>query len=187
MPYSRAEVVIAGRSNAGKSSVINALAGRKRLAFVSKAPGRTQLINFFALGNERYLVDLPGYGYAKVPQAVKAEWEAMIAGYLESARPIKGLIVAMDIRHPLKELDVQLLRWFGGPGRRLHVLLTKSDKMSVMQAETQKRQTQGKLSALMLGISVQLFSVPRRIGIEELEAVLENWLEAGGAVTDRVE
>lgn len=178
LPHSLAEVAIAGRSNAGKSSAINALAGRKQLAFVSKAPGRTQLINFFALGGNRFLVDLPGYGYAKVPQAIKADWEGMIAGYLESRVPLKGLIVTMDVRHPLMPLDLQLLRWFDGPGKPVHVVLTKADKLSGQQAENQRRVTERKLSVLSPGVSVQLFSVPARTGIEELETVLANWLGA---------
>jgi GTP-binding protein len=177
MPHSVAEVAIVGRSNSGKSSVINALAGRKRLAFVSKTPGRTQLINFFALGGQRFLVDLPGYGFAKVPQALKAGWEDMIAGYLESRTSLKGLIVTMDVRHPMTSLDLQLLRWFDGPGKPVHVVLTKADKLSTQQAENQRRETERKLSAVSSGTSVQLFSVPARSGVEELEAVLTNWLE----------
>ena len=109
LPLSQAEVAFAGRSNAGKSSAINALAQRHRLAFVSKTPGRTQQINFFSLGAERFLVDLPGYGYAKVPRGMRNEWELLISGYLQFRLQLRGLIVVMDIRHPMKPIDRQLL------------------------------------------------------------------------------
>src|SRR6478609_11152529 len=111
-PHSLIEVAFAGRSNAGKSSAINALAQRHRLAFVSKTPGRTQQINFFSLGAQRYLVDLPGYGYARVPREKKNEWERFISSYLLLRRQLRGLIVVMDIRHPMKEVDRQLLSWY---------------------------------------------------------------------------
>src|SRR5260221_13492238 len=119
---SQVEVAFAGRSNAGKSSAINALAQRHRLAFVSKTPGRTQQINFFSLGPERFLVDLPGYGYAKVPRGMRNEWEHLISGYLQLRPPLRGLIVIMDIRHPMKDLDRQLLAWFEGTGKPAHIL-----------------------------------------------------------------
>ena len=177
LPHSVAEVAIAGRSNSGKSSAINALAGKKRLAFVSKTPGRTQLINFFTLGGQRFLVDLPGYGFAKVPQALRAGWEDMISGYLQSRASLKGLIVTMDVRHPLMPLDLQLLRWFDGPERPVHVVLTKADKLSAWQAENQRRDTERRLSELSPGTSVQLLSVPARTGVEELQTVLTSWLD----------
>src|SRR4026209_1477554 len=114
------EVAFAGRSNAGKSSALNTLARRHRLAFVSKTPGRTQQINFFSLGLGRFLVDLPGYGYAKVPLGMRNEWEQLISGYLQLRPQLRGLMVVMDIRHPMKDLDRQLLSWFEGTGKPAH-------------------------------------------------------------------
>ena len=116
LPASTIEVAIVGRSNAGKSSAINTLAQRHRLAFVSKTPGRTQQINFFSMGNGRFLVDLPGYGYAKVPRDLQREWERLISGYLQLRPQLRGLVVVMDSRHPMKDLDAQLLTWFATTG-----------------------------------------------------------------------
>ena len=175
LPRSHIEVAIAGRSNAGKSSAINALARRHRLAFVSKTPGRTQQINFFSLGAERFLVDLPGYGYAKVPRGMRNEWEQLISGYLQLRPQLRGLIVVMDIRHPLKDLDWQLLGWFGNTGKPAHVLLTKADKLGRQQALEQLRTTARTLSAEFPGVSVQLFSAQAKTGLEEAESVLKRW------------
>src|SRR3954467_12759251 len=124
------EVAFAGRSNAGKSSAINALAGRRRLAFVSKTPGRTQLINFFSLGGAAFLVDLPGYGYAGVPGEVRRHWEGLVGGYIAERESLAGVVVVMDARHPLTALDRQLLDWLAAANRRVHILLTKADKLS---------------------------------------------------------
>lgn len=175
LPLSQVEVAIAGRSNAGKSSAINALAQRHRLAFVSKTPGRTQQINFFSLGGERFLVDLPGYGYAKVPRGMRNEWELLISGYLQLRPQLRGLIVVMDIRHPMKPLDRQLLGWFEGTGKPAHVLLTKSDKLGRQLAVEQLRNTAKMLAADFPDVSVQLFSAETRVGIDEAEAVLNRW------------
>ena len=177
--HAGAEVAFAGRSNAGKSSAINALANRNRLAFVSKTPGRTQHINLFSLGADRYLVDLPGYGYAKVPRDMKRYWETLIAGYLQSRAQLRGLVVVMDARHPLTPLDVQLIEWFALRARPLHVLLTKADKLNRQQAATQL----GKVTEALRDIpqaSAQLFSAPTRAGVEEAEAVLSRWLQPPG-------
>ncbi len=175
LPPSRAEVAIAGRSNAGKSSAINALAQRHRLAFVSKTPGRTQQINFFSLGGERFLVDLPGYGYAKVPRGMRNEWESLISGYLQLRPSLRGLIVIMDIRHPMKALDRQLLAWFEGTGKPAHVLLAKCDKLVRQAATEQLRNTAKILAADFPAVSVQLFSAQTKVGVAEAEAVLSRW------------
>jgi GTP-binding protein len=175
LPPSQLEVAFAGRSNAGKSSAINALAQRHRLAFVSKTPGRTQQINFFSLGAERFLVDLPGYGYAKVPRGIQDEWEQLISGYLQLRPQLRGLIVVMDIRHPMKALDRQLLAWFEGTGKPAHILLTKADKLGRQPALEQLRNTTKNLAADFPGVSVQLFSAQTKIGVDEAEAVLNRW------------
>lgn len=175
LPPSQVEVAIAGRSNAGKSSAINALAQRHRLAFVSKTPGRTQQINFFSLGPERFLVDLPGYGYAKVPRGMRNEWEQLISGYLQLRPALRGLIVVMDIRHPMKDLDRQLLAWFAGTGKPAHVLLTKADKLGRQQAVGQLRNTSKILAAEFPAVTVQLFSAQARVGLDEAEAVMNRW------------
>jgi GTP-binding protein len=175
LPQSQVEVAFAGRSNAGKSSAINALAQRHRLAFVSKTPGRTQQINFFSLGGGRFLVDLPGYGYAKVPRGMRNEWEFLISGYLQLRPQLRGLIVVMDIRHPMKPLDRQLLGWFAGTGKPAHILLTKSDKLGRQPAVEQLRSTTRILAADFPAVSVQLFSAQTRVGIDEAEAVLNRW------------
>jgi GTP-binding protein len=175
LPPSQVEVAIAGRSNAGKSSAINALAQRHRLAFVSKTPGRTQQINFFSLGPERFLVDLPGYGYAKVPRGMRNEWEQLISGYLQLRPALRGLIVVMDIRHPMKDLDRQLLAWFAGTGKPAHVLLAKADKLGRQQAVEQLRNTSKILAAEFPAVTVQLFSAQARVGLDEAEAVMNRW------------
>ena len=180
LPPSQMEVAFAGRSNAGKSSAINALAQRHRLAFFSKTPGRTQQINFFSLGAERFLVDLPGYGYAKVPRGMRNEWEQLISGYLQLRPQLRGLIVVMDIRHPMKDLDRQLLAWFEGTGKPAHILLTKADKLGRQPAVEQLRNTTKMLAVDFPGVSVQLFSAQTRIGIDEAEGVLNRWYALPG-------
>jgi GTP-binding protein len=173
------EVAFAGRSNAGKSSALNALARRHRLAFVSKTPGRTQQINFFGLGAGRFLVDLPGYGYAKVPGTLKQTWQELLSGYLQTRGQLRGLVVVMDARHPLTRLDRQLLDWFAPTGRPVHVLLTKADKLSKQEATTQLRSVGEKLAAEYLGSSVQLFSAMTKQGVDDAEALLAGWFDAG--------
>lgn len=171
-----AEVAFAGRSNAGKSSAINTLAGRVRLAFVSKTPGRTQHLNYFTLGDGKYLVDLPGYGYAKAPEAVRAQWEGLIGPYLQGRSPLTGLVVIMDSRHPMTDLDRRLIDWFRPTGRPIHVLLSKSDKLSRQQSLATLRAVKGELAKLSDQYTVQLFSSLKKAGIEEAEAVLAGWL-----------
>jgi GTP-binding protein len=172
------EIAFAGRSNAGKSSAINTLAGRHRLAFVSKTPGRTQLINFFSLGGEAFLVDLPGYGYAGVPSAVREHWKHLVGTYVASRESLAAVVVVMDVRHPLTPLDRTLLDWLRQAGRRAHVLLTKSDKLSKQAAHRTLAQVRRDLATDYPGATAQLFSSLRREGVEEAASVLST-LAAG--------
>ncbi|HEY6093417.1 MAG TPA: ribosome biogenesis GTP-binding protein YihA/YsxC [Gallionellaceae bacterium] len=169
------EVAFAGRSNAGKSSAINTLANHTRLAFTSKTPGRTQHINYFDLGERRFLVDLPGYGYAKVPPEVRAHWEGLLSHYLQSREALAGLVVIMDSRHPLTPLDEQMLAWFIPTGKPIHVLLTKSDKLSRQQANATLFKVRKYLGEHFPNCTVQLFSSLKKIGMEEAEAVISGW------------
>ena len=177
-PYPRAgaEIAFAGRSNAGKSSAINTLAGRRRLAFVSKTPGRTQMINFFSLGHDRFVVDLPGYGFASAPEAVRSQWDRLLGTYLKHRDALKGIALVMDIRHPFTERDLQLIRYFGQTGKPVHVLLTKADKLSQAQAVAVLREAQARLNEISPRHSVQLFSSLKRRGVEDAEAVFSRWL-----------
>lgn len=171
------EVAFAGRSNAGKSSAINVLTQRNRLAFVSKTPGRTQLINFFKLDDERYLVDLPGYGYAKTPPAIRLHWEQLLGQYLQKRSALHGLVLIMDIRHPLKPLDLQMLNWFRPTGKAIHILLTKSDKLSKQRANITLKEVACFLKNNYPNCSVQLFSSLNATGLTEACEVIENWLD----------
>jgi GTP-binding protein len=173
---SLAEVAFAGRSNAGKSSAINTLCNHKRLAFVSKMPGRTQHLNFFRVEEGRFLVDLPGYGFARAPKEQKHVWQALIGGYLADRAQLAGLVLIMDSRHPLTELDRSLLEWFRPSGKPVHVLLSKSDKLSRGPAQQTLRQVRAELSEMGLNATAQLFSSLKRDGAEEAEAVLRAWL-----------
>lgn len=170
------EVAFAGRSNAGKSSAINALAGHTRLAFVSKTPGRTQLINLFRLRNGAALVDLPGYGYAQVPVAVRARWQSLLEHYLTRRRSLVGLVLIMDARRPLTDLDWKMIGWFGPTGRPIHCLLTKADKLTRQEQAKVLRETRSELAAFGSQVSLQLFSSLKRTGIDEAEAVIGAWL-----------
>jgi GTP-binding protein len=168
------ELAFAGRSNVGKSSAINALLGRKRLAFTSKTPGRTQTINFYTLGPEddvrARLVDLPGYGYARVPQAMRAQWQELVGAYLNSRPALAGVVLIMDARHPLTPLDTQLLDWLGD-ARKL-VLLSKADKLPRAQQAATLNQIRSSVKC-----DVRLFSSTTRQGVEECRDLLESWLE----------
>jgi GTP-binding protein len=181
----RPEIAFAGRSNAGKSTAINLLCNQKRLAFASKTPGRTQHINYFSVGPADdptgYLVDLPGYGYAEVPEASKAHWEALLSQYLKTRAQLCGLILMMDARRPLTELDRRMIEWFGSTGKPVHALLTKCDKLTrqecVLALRTTKKafdeyRQQGHTGQL----SAQLFSALKRIGLDEAHALIESWL-----------
>ena len=172
------EVAFAGRSNAGKSSAINTLAGRTRLAYVSKTPGRTQHLNYFTLSDGKYFVDLPGYGYAKAPEAIRSQWEGLIGPYLSKREQLAGLVVIMDIRRPLTDLDFRLINWFRPTGRPIHILLSKADKLS--RQEQTKVLSSVKAELATWGdaalYSVQLFSSLKKTGVEDAEVVLANWL-----------
>lgn len=172
-PPGAPEIAFAGRSNAGKSSAINTLAGRRRLAFVSKTPGRTQLINFFSLGGAAFLVDLPGYGYAGVPGEVRDHWKTLVGTYIAERSCLAGVVVVMDSRHPLTELDLTLLEWLRASGRRAHVLLTKSDKLSKQAAQVTLARVRAQLVKMHPDSTVQLFSSLKREGVDEAAAVLE--------------
>ena len=171
------EVAFAGSSNAGKSSAINAICDHKGLTKVSKTPGRTQLINFFELDEQRRLVDLPGYGYAKVSVKVKKAWQENLAEYLEKRRCLKGLILLMDVRHPLKEFDLQMLEWAGHMDLPTHVLLTKADKLKRGPASASLLKVKKTLKTMDGRFSAQLFSALKRTGIDEVHRVLDSWLE----------
>ena len=175
-PLAGPEVVFAGRSNAGKSSAINTLAGHKRLAFVSKTPGRTQLINFFELPGGEFLVDLPGYGYAKVPDKVRKHWEGTLAQYLQTRETLCGMVLIMDARHPLTPLDRNMIDWFTASGRPIHILLTKADKLNRQDATRTLREVQAELAEISPIFSAQLFSSLKGSGIEEAEKVIGGWL-----------
>jgi GTP-binding protein len=170
------EVAFIGRSNAGKSSAINALAGRRRLAYVSKTPGRTQLINFFAVDGDGFLVDLPGYGYAGVPLAVREHWNTLVGRYVRERIALAGVVVVMDARHPLTPLDRRLLDWLRPAGRDLHVLLTKSDKLSAQAAQRTLAQFRKELSGVYPGGTAQLFSSLKRTGIAEAGKRIGGWM-----------
>ena len=172
-----AEVAFAGRSNAGKSSALNTITRQNKLARTSKTPGRTQLINFFSVGEYR-LVDLPGYGFAKVPESVKLDWQKNISSYLNSRHSLSGLILVMDARHPLKEFDINMVRWCGDAGLPVHALLTKSDKLSKSQASQINSKVKTELAKLTENTSSQLFSATKKIGVDTLQQRLSDWLQA---------
>jgi GTP-binding protein len=179
------EVAFAGRSNAGKSSALNLITQKHGLAKTSKTPGRTQLINLFTLDDSRRLVDLPGYGYAKVSRDIRERWQATLAKYLETRTCLKGLVLLMDIRHPLKELDQEMLSWAFSRGLPVHILLTKADKLSRSAGlQVLKDITVSlKKGGLEDGISAQLFSMPQKMGIQEVNLVLNRWMDIGDNCT----
>ena len=172
------EVAFIGRSNSGKSSAINTIAGRRRLAFVSKTPGRTQLINFFAVAEDGFLVDLPGYGYAGVPLEVRRHWDSLVGNYIRDRRSLSGVIIVMDARHPLTPLDLRLLEWLLPAGRAVHVLLSKSDKLSSQAGRRTLAAARKALSQLYPGATAQLFSSLKQTGIAEANARIETWIMA---------
>ncbi|WP_153099232.1 ribosome biogenesis GTP-binding protein YihA/YsxC [Paraburkholderia hayleyella] len=181
------EIAFAGRSNAGKSTAINILCNQKQLAFASKTPGRTQHINYFAVGPAdapvAHLVDLPGYGYAEVPGAAKAHWQALLSMYLQSRAQLRGLILMMDSRRPLTELDRLMIEWFAPTGKPIHTLLTKSDKLTRQESVNALRATQKGLAEYRDAgyqgeLTAQLFSALKRVGLDEAHEHLERWLVA---------
>jgi len=173
------EVGFAGRSNAGKSSAINTLCDQKALARTSKTPGRTQLINFFPLDEARCLVDLPGYGYAKVPEKMRREWQKLMESYLGERKQLRGLVIIMDIRHPLKDYDIQMLEWCEQMGTPAHILLTKADKLKKGAASKQLLGVKKLLKEEGFEVTLQMFSALKKTGIEDLQKVLDDWLELG--------
>ena len=171
------EVAFAGRSNAGKSSAINTLCHQRSLARTSKTPGRTQLLNFFTLDEERRLVDLPGYGFARVRQSIKAQWQGALSDYLEQRRSLRGLILLMDIRHPMREFDCQMLEWNAHHGLQTHILLTKADKLKRGAAASSLLQVKQQLEPLGDLVSIQLFSSLKKQGVDEAHKKLDEWFE----------
>jgi len=172
------EVAFAGRSNAGKSSAINALTHQKALARTSRTPGRTQLINYFGLmnGTSQRLVDLPGYGYAKVPEAVKLEWQHHLADYLRGRHTLRGLVLLMDVRHPLTEFDQMMLGFADEREMPVHILLTKADKLKKGPANASLQKVRSQLREWEDLVSVQLFSALKKDGITTLSQRLDQWL-----------
>jgi len=172
------EVAFAGRSNSGKSSAINVLTQRKRLAYVSRTPGRTQHINFFRLPSGALLADLPGYGYAAVPAAMQRQWRGFLARYLTERSTLVGLVLVMDARHPLTELDLRMLGWFVPTGRPVHALLTKADKLSPAEQRRALREARSVIERDFgdAQVSIQLFSAEAHIGIPEAENAVGAWL-----------
>ena len=170
------EVAFAGRSNAGKSSALNTLTRQKNLARTSKTPGRTQLINVFDLDDNLRLVDLPGYGFAKVPMATKLKWQKSLGEYLQKRKSLKGLVVLMDIRHPFKDLDQDLIHWAVDAGIPVLALLTKADKLKSGKRKAQLLMAQEAALAFMGDVTVNTFSSLNRHGLPELEQMLDKWL-----------
>jgi len=177
-PPNGAEIAFAGRSNAGKSSAINTLAAHTRLAFVSKTPGRTQLINFFRLRCGAVMVDLPGYGYAEVPEKIRRQWQGLLENYLRERPNLIGLVLIMDSRRPLTPLDRQMLDWFAPSGRPVHILLTKSDKLTRNEAAKTLAATRKALAEWGDAVTVQMFSSLKKTGMDEVDAVVRQWLDA---------
>ena len=177
MPFdSQREIAFAGRSNAGKSSAINTLANHSRLAFVSKTPGRTQHLNYFTLDEGKYFVDLPGYGFAKAPEEIRSQWEGLLAPYLRYREPLVGLVLIMDSRHPLTELDLQMLDWFAQTGKPIHILLSKADKLTRQEQAVAMRNVREAMAEIGDSCSLQLFSSLNKMGVAEAEIVLGGWL-----------
>lgn len=170
------EVAFAGRSNSGKSSALNTITGVHRLARTSKTPGRTQLLNFFELSPSQRLVDLPGYGFAKVPSEIKAHWEKVLSEYILERESLKGIILLMDIRHPLKPLDWQMIEWTLTQNLPVHILLTKADKLKKGAAQNTLLKVKSELKTIEGELSIQLFSSFEGQGIAEVHQKLNEWL-----------
>jgi GTP-binding protein len=184
-PPTLPEIAFAGRSNAGKSTAINVLCGQKRLAFASKTPGRTQLLNFFELSDRAadgarvacgFLVDLPGYGYAKVPAAERTRWDALVGGYVAHRTTLAGVVVVMDARRPFTPNDEILIEFVQRPRRALHFLLTKADQLKRSEQRAALALSQQRAKALGQDASAQLFSALKRDGVDELQRTLASWL-----------
>jgi GTP-binding protein len=167
------EVAFAGRSNAGKSSAINTLTNQNSLARISKTPGRTQMLNFFAINEQHRFVDLPGYGYAKVPEAIKKQWHALMESYLSDRKSLCGIILVMDVRHPLTDFDWQMVEWCQYRQLPLHILLTKSDKLTYGAAKNTLLQVTKELKEVNFPVTIQLFSALKKVGIDEVHLALD--------------
>jgi len=172
------EIAFAGRSNAGKSSALNTLTNQKALARISKTPGRTQLLNFFTLNEQHRFVDLPGYGYAKVPVAIKKKWHLLMESYLSDRQSLYGIILVMDIRHPLTEFDWQMIKWCNYNKKPLHILLTKADKLNHGAAKNSLFAVQRELKDLEMPVTLQLFSALKKSGVDEIHQRLDEWFQA---------
>ena len=170
------EIAFIGRSNAGKSSSINTITGIKCLARTSQTPGRTQMINIFAIDEDIRLIDLPGYGYAKVPKVVRERWEKSIDQYLQQRKCLRGLVLIMDIRHPLKEIDIQVIDWATGCNLPVHILLSKADKLNNNEQRKAIDFVESHLSGLKDLVSIQLFSSLKKTGIEDARTQISTWL-----------
>ena len=171
------EIAFAGRSNAGKSSAINTLTRQRALARISKTPGRTQLLNFFEIDEKKRFVDLPGYGYAKVPLEVKKKWHKMMENYLDKRSALSGIILVMDVRHPLSEFDMQMIEWCEYTKLPLHILLTKADKLNYGAAKNTLFKVQRELEDIDITVSLQLFSSLKKMGIDDVHQVLDAWFD----------
>jgi GTP-binding protein len=175
-PDEGAEVAFAGRSNAGKSSALNAITGRRDLARTSKTPGRTQLINFFELAGGQRLADLPGYGYAKVPEEMKRHWRELMSSYVETRQSLVGLLLIMDARRPLTDFDWQMLEWTNAHGLDAHLVLTKADKLNRGEANQTLRSVRARIAP---EITVQLFSAPEKTGVDDARGRVLQMLATG--------
>jgi GTP-binding protein len=175
------EIAFCGRSNVGKSSAINALTGRKRLAFTSKTPGRTQTINFFDIGEGVRLADLPGYGFARVPHSVRAQWDRLVGGYLSSRASLAALVIIMDARRPFTEHDVRMLDWAQPLDRPVLILLSKADKLSKRERNAALAQARAAFAARHLPGEVRLFSSVTRESVDEVRALLADWVDSRDA------
>jgi GTP-binding protein len=171
------EIAFAGRSNAGKSSAINTLTRQNSLARTSKTPGRTQMLNFFEINEQQRFVDLPGYGYAKVPLDVKNKWHQLMEIYLTQRKSLCAIILVMDVRHPLTEFDWQMIEWCQHTGLALHILLTKADKLTFGAAKNTLLQVQRELKDINIPLTAQLFSALKKTGIDEVHRSLDELFE----------
>ncbi len=185
-PDTGIEVAFAGRSNAGKSSALNTLTNQK-IARTSKTPGRTQLINVFSLDDERRLIDLPGYGFAKVPLEMKLKWQESLGEYLQKRDSLKGLVVLMDIRHPLKELDQDLVFWAVDNDIPVLILLTKADKLKQGKRKQELMKVKQAAKDFKGNVKVQAFSSLNRLGVSELAQQLDQWFDATPPQTNEAE
>ncbi len=170
------EVAFAGRSNSGKSTAINVLCNRKRIAFVSKTPGRTQQLNFFRVSSGGFLVDLPGYGYAKVSGSLRSSWGNLLGSYVTRRQALRGIVVMMDSRHPFTDLDFQLLEWIQQSPRPVHILLTKADKLNRQECNRILKGARDQLASMPGLYTVQLFSGASKLGVEEAREKILEWM-----------